>query len=148
METDKSIFDKQFKPYYQALFVLLIYIIILLIVGLLKYLDWITFTSIDYWKYATAVVLFFIMVNCVYCFPAKEKMIYYRDSILTYTLVLIVFSIASKFFSGMNISEAESYSWIWMVFSIIYIVLITIINLLRKIVEVAIKQDQNLTNEK
>ncbi len=144
----KSIFDKPFKPIYQGLLVLGIYLVFLGMILSLKSFNWIAFEPMDYWKYATSMILFYVMLCCVFCFSTKEKMIYYRDSIFTYIILLVLFSGISQWLSKLSIFEAESYSWILTVFSIIFIVMLTIINLVRKIVEIAIKQDNKLTHEK
>lgn len=144
----KSIFDKSFKPMYQGLLVFGIYIILLCFILLFKNINWIRFDSMDYWKYSTSMILFYVMICCVFCFSAKEKMIYYRDSIFTYIILIAILSGVSQWLSHVSLFEAESYSWILTVFSIIFIVMLTIINLVRKIVEIAIKQDKKLTNEK
>jgi hypothetical protein len=133
---------------YQGLLVLGIYFLLLGFVYLLKVLHLASFEPLDYWKYSTAMIFFYMMVNGVFCFSAKEKMIYYRDSIFTYVGLLVILSILSRWLSGVSIFEAESYPWIVTVFSIVYIAAITIINLMRKIVDIAIKQDKKLTDEK
>ncbi len=149
MHNDKeSIFNKSFKPFQQALLVLGIYLLLLGAVLVLKWIHWINFAALDYWKYATSIILFYIMLNCVFCFSAKEKLFYYRNSIFTYVGLILILCVVSQYLSGYSIFEAESYSWILTVFSIIYIALITMINLMRKIVEIAIKQDKKLTDEK
>ena len=149
MEPKKqSIFDRPFNPIHQGILVLAIYIILLCTIIFLNSIKWINFQPLDHWKYATSMILFYVMLCCVFCFSAKEKMIYYRNSIFTYVILLFVFSGISQWFSGLSIFEAESYSWILTVFSIIFIVMLTIINMVRKIVEIAIKQDKKLTDEK
>ena len=143
----QSIFDKPFNPMYQGLLVIALYAFLLGFIMLLKMFKWVNFQPLDYWKYATSMILFYVMLCCVFCFSTKDKIIYYRNSIFTYLILLILFSLISQFQSGLSIFEAESYSWILTVFSIIFVVMLTIINLVRKIVEVAIKQDNKLKNE-
>ncbi len=143
-----SVFSKTFSPAYQGITVLLLYFIIIVILHFLQLLDWLRIDAMDYWKYASSIILFYILLNCAFCFSTKHKLQYYRDSIITYIFLLFLLSIICKYQSNGTIWNAESYSWIWMVFSFIFLVLLTIINLSRKIVELAIKQDQKLNNEK
>jgi hypothetical protein len=75
-------------------------------------------------------------------------MIYYRNSIISYAVLLLLLSVLCRWLSGYSLQNAETYSWIWMVFSFIFLVMLTIINLSRKIVEIAIKKDENIDNEK
>lgn len=148
MPANKSIFDHSFKPVYQGLMVVSIYIVLLLVILILKFIHWIELEPLDYWKFSTSLVLFYIMVSCIFCFTAKEKITYYRNALFTYAAIIFTFTGISNWFSGISLFQAESYSWILTVFSIIFIVMLTIINLVRKIVEIAIKQDNKIKDEK
>lgn len=68
---------------------------------------------------------------------------YYRESIFTYAALLVITIASCTLISGINIYEAESYSWIIYVFSLVYIVFITITGLMRKIVSIALKQEDD-----
>ena len=136
------------KPYLQGIAIVAIFLLVKSFLALSIWLGFHQLASIDCWLYGTALILFYIIINCLFSFKTQDKIIYYRNSIFSYagTLFFVVF--LCYILSGKTIFEAESYSWILFVFSIVYIVFFTIINLVRKIVEIAIKQDKKLTDEK
>jgi hypothetical protein len=147
-EKNQSVFSRSLKPWYQGAIILFLYFLIVIILKVLHYINWVPINPMDYWKYATSLILFYIMLNCTFSITTKQKMIYYRNSIISYAVLLLLLSVLCRWLSGYSLQNAETYSWIWMVFSFIFLVMLTIINLSRKIVEIAMKQDENIDNEK
>lgn len=143
-----QLFLKFKKPLIQGITIASLFVFIKLFLELAGGFGFKQLESIDCWLYGTALILFYIIVNCLLSFQSSDKLNYYRESIFTYAGTLLFIIILAYFFSGKTIFQAETYSWILFVFSIVYIVFFTIINLIRKIVEIAIKQDKKLTNEK
>lgn len=144
---ENSIFKQYIKPAYQALLVISLFVFTLVI---LKFLDLIQYRQllIKYcWLFGTALLLFYIIVNSIFSFTAKDKLIYFRNSIFTYIACLVVVVGLNTFISGKVVYEVETYSWILFVFSLVYIVFITILNLLRKIVEMAVNQNKKIEDE-
>ncbi len=144
---DKSIFNYSIKPIYQGLFVGALFFLAL---AMLKVMEW--FSSeiylINYcWLFGTALLLFFILINSVFSFTTQDKLHYFRNSIYTYLACLVLFVALNSSISGKSVFEVDTYSWIITVFSIVYIVFITIINLVRKIVEIAINQNKKIEDE-
>ena len=97
--------------------------------------------------YLFLLLLFYIKINCFFSSAAADKMTYFRNSIFTYVACLVVIVGLNTLISGKVVYEVETYSWILLVFSLVYIVFITIINLLRKIVEMAINQNNKIEDE-
>ncbi len=97
--------------------------------------------------FACSFLLFYIIMNSFFSFGAANRMTYYQHSIFTYLGLLILFVIICQIISTVKLNEAKSYAWLFYVFSLVYLVFMTIISLIRKIVDIAIKQDNNLNNE-
>jgi len=99
------------------------------------------------WEIMAAFILFYTLVNCVFSLQSKDIMIYFRNSIFCFLGILLIGGLISYGFSRVAIHEAGSIKWILMVFSIGYLVFLSIVNLMRYIVELAQKQDSRLRGE-
>ncbi len=97
--------------------------------------------------YAGSYLLFYIIMNSFFSFGANDRIAYYRNSIFTYIFLLIAFVVTCQLISKVHLHDAKSYSWLFYVFSLVYIVFMTIISLIRKIVDIAVNQDNKLRNE-
>ncbi|MDQ3142888.1 MAG: hypothetical protein M3Q56_11655 [Bacteroidota bacterium] len=144
---EKSLFDINFRPFYQGLLCLGICTFILLFIWLLNLLGLMRKDPNDIWLIATAILLFFIILNCVFGFSIKNILPYYRESIYTFIGLLILICLGGTFISGTSVFEAASYSWIITVFAIVYIVFMTILGLMRKIMEIVLKQEKKMRDE-
>lgn len=105
------------------------------------------FDKLDYWILSCALLLLFAIVSSVFSFSSENAIKYYGQSVTSFLGVAILGAFSAFAFSGIALSDAGSFSWIYMVMSIIFIVFLTIVNLMRKIVEIAKKQEQKLRNE-
>lgn len=144
---EKSIFKQYIKPVYQALLIIALYGLILLVLKFLNLIENRQLVDKYCWLFGTALLLFYIIINSVFSFTAADKMTYFRNSIFTYVACLVVIVGLNTLISGKVVYEVETYSWILLVFSLVYIVFIIIINLLRKIVEMAINQNKKIEDE-
>jgi len=144
---ENSIFKQYIKPGYQALLIIALYGFILLILKFLDLIEYRQFVVKYCWLFGTALLLFYIIINSIFSFTAADKMTYFRNSIFTYLACLFVVVGLNTLISGKVVYEVDTYSWILLVFSMVYIVFITIINLLRKIVEMAVNQNKKIEDE-
>ncbi|MBK6546495.1 MAG: hypothetical protein IPG12_14655 [Saprospiraceae bacterium] len=142
-----SVLNFHIKPWLQGLGSVSLFILIQLCIWILSWIGILKFETTDCWLYGTAMLFFYIILNSIFFFTAENKLLYYRNSIFTYLGTLVFIVMICTIISGKDVSEVETYSWILIVFSIVYIVFLTIINVLRKIVEIAIRQDKKLTDE-
>jgi hypothetical protein len=144
---EQSIFSKRFSPYAQAGMVLGMTI-------LLQVLVWIGFQPVDfqdkldYWIVACAMLLFYVIINSVFSFTSDNTVKYYGRSVTGFLGLAFIGGLFSYIFSGIALADAGSFTWIYTVMAIIFVVFLTIVNLMRKIVEIAKKQDKNLRNER
>ncbi len=99
------------------------------------------------WEVMAAFVLFYTLVNCVFSLQSKDIMTYFRNSVFCFIGLLVLGSGLAYLFSGVSLNEAGSMKWILMVFSIGYLVFLSIVNLMRFIVELAQRQDKRLRGE-
>ena len=142
-----SIFNRSISPFIQAATILGLIIVVQLGIRLL--LDpQDEFGKMDYWITSSAFLLFFAIVCSVFSFSSPKPMVYYGQAISSFLVVALIGGVTASFFSGISLGEAGSFSWIYTVLAVIFVVFLTIVNLIRKIVEIAKKQDKRIRNEK
>ena len=144
--SDRSVFSKDVSPYIQGVVVL--GLIFIAQVGLkIAVNPQEEFGRLDYWIMASAFLLLFAVVSSVFSFAAQSPMKYYGQSVTSFLGVAFLGGISAYLFSGIPLNEAGSFSWIYTVLTVIFVVFLTIVNLMRKIVELAKEQDKKLRNE-
>jgi len=99
------------------------------------------------WVMMTAGILFYALSSSILSLKAERQNIYWREAILTFIGLLVASGLFATLISGLSIDEAGSFRWIFVVLSFGYLVFIAIVRLMRKIVEIAIKQDEKMRNE-
>lgn len=123
----------------------LILVICLVAMCLTKSFDaWFGFTinPRSYWMLSGAALLLFSIFNCVLYLLLSSSIKYWFKSTLSYVLLIILLTLSATFFSGFGIEEAGSYRWIFMVLTLGYLIFISIVQIIRKLVEFAQKDDE------
>ena len=93
---------------------------------------------------ACAFSFFFVISASLFSFAATNAISYYGQALMAYLLTVITTGGLAYFLSNIPLGEAATLSWIYTVLTVIFIVFLTIVNLIRKIVELAKRQDQKL----
>ncbi|HRI00924.1 MAG TPA: hypothetical protein PK006_07730 [Saprospiraceae bacterium] len=137
----------QAKPIYQGIASSLIALVIIVFILIGRWIKLLSPDPESIWMITTAILLFYILFNCLFSFQTKDKMEYYAQSIYTYVALIVSGILVAQFITGQTLFETDSHPWIIMVFSMVYLVFISILNLIRKIVEIALRQEKNLENE-
>lgn len=138
-----SIFEKAIDPVHQAIISLggvLSFIIIS------KFINAIGLLSVSPkfpWMTAAAFLLLFAVFNSVYSLTAKSIAKYWGRSIYSFMGLAAVSGFIAYLFSSMTISEAGSYRWIYVVVTFGYLVFLSLMAFMRKIVEFAQKEEWN-----
>lgn len=95
------------------------------------------------WMTAAAFLLFFAMFNSIYALTSKNMMKYWGASIYSYLGLAFVSGLTAYLFSSLSIFEAGSFRWIYIVLTIGYLVFLSIISFMRRIVDFAMKEEWN-----
>lgn len=144
---EQSIFQKQISPFVQAAFAMSFNLVIILIVkGTVD-----TGSKIEdgtvLWEVSFSVLLAFMLFNSVLSISYKNKAEYFRNSIFSFLAVAAIGGVLAHYVSGVSMDSAGSFRWLYIVFTFTYLVFISIVNLMRKIMEIAKKQDARLRGE-
>lgn len=95
------------------------------------------------WMTAAAFLLLFSIFNSVGSLFAPDSMKYWGRSIYSFLGLALGSGLIAYAFSSLSISEAGSYRWIFVVLTFGYLVFISIMNIARRIVEFAQREEWN-----
>jgi len=135
------------KPLYQALLVVAMIIVFSLIDKLMPHHSGLFEVNSGSWIVATAMILCYIILNSVVALKTEPIIPYWSKSVMFY-IALLVFSYGwSYMLSGKGIDEVGSFRWLWLVLTLVYMVFFAIARSVKRIVDIAIKQDDKLRGE-
>jgi len=100
------------------------------------------------WTVVAALTLLFGIGNSVLSLSSHDQNHYWGRSIISYMVVVIAGITIAWLFTGQNIYEAKSFRWIYIVFTFCYLLFLSMVRAMRKIVSIAQKQDAALRGEK
>jgi hypothetical protein len=95
------------------------------------------------WSTAAAFLLFFALVNSLMSLQNHHFAQYWGQSMYSYMGLALVLGMAAWFFSGKTVSEAGSYRWIIFVVTFGFLVFLSMVNFMKKIVQFAEKEEWN-----
>lgn len=99
------------------------------------------------WIVSTAMILFFIILNTIVGLLIENALPYWSVSIISF-IGLLGFAYGWCFLlTGKHIDEVGSFRWLWMVLTLVYLVFYVITRSMKRIVDLAIKQDKKLRGE-
>lgn len=146
-DRDKEFFDKLSNPIYQGIFLLVLALLIIVFGKIFNAVGLIEVSNLFSWLINTSFILLFAMMNAVLSLYSDNQMKYWSYSLYSFMGFLVASGAMAFIFSGVGISEAATYKWLFFMLTIIYLVFIAIVRLMRFIVDLAQKQDKRLRNE-
>lgn len=95
------------------------------------------------WSIAAAFLLLFAMLNSLMSLRADSILRYWAPSIYSYLGLALCNGLAAWLFSGIPLREAGTYRWIFIVVTIGFLVFLSIVNFIKKIVQFAEREEWN-----
>lgn len=139
-----SILEKKIHPLKQAFAIGLLVVIFL---SLAKAIHSEDSTGTIFWEIGASGLLFYAMINSVLSIAFDNQNFYWLYSIIGFAALLIVCGGLSFLYSGTNIDDAGSFRWIFLVFTMGYIILLSIVRTMKKIITIAQREDKRLRGE-
>ena len=144
---EQSVFQKEISPFIQAAFAIGINVLVIILMkGIVdsgSKLD----DGVVLWEVSFSILLAFMLFNSVLSIPYNNRTEYFRNSIFSFLAVAGIGGVLAHYVSGISMDEAGSFRWLYIVFTFTFLVFISIVNLMRKIMEIAKKQDARLRGE-
>ena len=99
------------------------------------------------WIIFTSFVLFFSITTSVLSLKSSDMNRYWGRSIIAFAALLVLSGSCAWLLSGLSIDEAGSFRWLFVVLTVGFLVFLSITRLVKRIVDIAIKQDDRLRGE-
>lgn len=95
------------------------------------------------WLVAASFLLFFALFNAILSATTKNLIKYWGRSIYSFLGLAVLSGLLAWGFSGLPIGKAGSYKWIFFVVTFGYLVFLSMVAFMKKIVEFAQKEEWN-----
>jgi len=140
---ETSIFSKAFDPFLQV-GITFCAILIGIFGGMICRVTGILEISDTYeWMVTASFMLCFGLFNSVLSLASKDINRYWSRSMIGFGLMVILASLLAYFSSGISLFEAGSFTWIFQVVIVGYLVFVSIIGFMKRIVEFAQREEWN-----
>jgi len=143
-----SFFERKIDPLKQAAYFFVATAAFMALAWLLNQTGWYTVDHLFPWSIATAMLLLYAVFNSMMSLNADNSLQYWGRSVYGFLGLACVNGMAAWLFSGIPIGQAHSYRWIYIVVTIGFLVFLTLVNLMRKIVSFAEKEEWNQPRQK
>lgn len=135
------------KPHYQALLVVGMTIVFSLFDKMMPHHTELLEVNAGTWIVGTAMILCFIILNSIVALRIEPIIPYWSKSVTLYIALLVFVYAWCYLLSGKNIDDAGSFRWLWLVLTLVYMIFFAIARSMKRIVDIAIKQDEKLRGE-
>ena len=141
-----SFLAQKMHPAKIATTVILVMLVLMLILRLTSDQE-LESNKLFYWEIALVFALVYALFSCVFSLISENKFRYFGMAIVGYLFVAAIGILLATYLSGLSISEAGSFEWLFKLFSFSYLVLISVFNLMSKVMEIIKKQDEQVRRE-
>lgn len=140
---NESLFEKSIDPIVQA-GVALGGVLAFIVISKLVHLTGLMEVPVRFpWMASAAFMLLFALFNSVFSLSSENMMKYWGRSVYSFMGLAVGAGLLAYLFSSLSIGEAGSYKWIYMVVSFGYLVFLSMMATMRKVVEFAQKEEWN-----
>jgi hypothetical protein len=130
----KSLLDLDISPFKQLMFIFLLMVVMMGLTSVFPETPYSKNAHLGPWVVVCAMLLFYSLTNCILSFGTSSSMTYYLHSIISFALLLVVGGVIAWQISGVNIDDAGSMRWLYIVMTFSYLVLLSIVNLIKFLV--------------
>jgi hypothetical protein len=143
IEKNQTIFmDRALNPIIQAIVVLCILSTAMVVLFVLKTTGTMDVDNRAFWVIGGASTLFFGLFNSIISLGASDMNVYWFRSTSSYTVLMVASGCLAFLFSGLKMEEAGSFKFIYMVLTFGYLLFLSIMRFMRKIVQLAQIEDE------
>lgn len=139
--TESSIYDKVYDPIMQAGLVLSLILGVTILGKLINAIGIMSVSDQFPWTTATSFLLFFAIFNSVISLASKDLNKYWGRSMLSFAILAGISAGLAYFFSALSIEEIGPYKWIYFVLTFGYLVFLSILGFMKRIVDFAERED-------
>jgi hypothetical protein len=141
MDHSDSIFAKSFHPFLQAGIALAGVVVFSLVAKLVQLSGILDVPQRFPWMSAASFMLLFAVFNSVFSLSSPNMMKYWGRSLYSFLGLAVLSGLFAWLLSSLTISEAGSYPWIFVVVSFGYLVFLSMMAVLRQVVNFAQREE-------
>jgi hypothetical protein len=142
MENPKASFlYKAYNPVMQAAMLFVAGFVVMLFSKILSWMGIFEANQKFPWRTAAAFILLFAIFNSITSLSSKNLNNYWLKSMASFGVLAVASGFLAYLFSSLSINEAGSYRWIFTVLTFGYLVFLSILGFIKRIVEFAEKED-------
>ncbi len=138
-----SVFERKMDPIRQAVIFFGASVVFMLLTWLFDRTGWYERDPLFPWSIATAFLLLFAVFNSLMSLNADSFVQYWGRSIYSFLGLAFLNGAAAWLISGVPLNEAQSYRWIYIVVTFGFLVFLSMVNLIKKIVQFAEREEWN-----
>lgn len=138
-----SYLAKAYNPFYVGGVVAGLSLLLMLGGKLFHVMGWLGVSRSFPWLSAASFLLVYAVFNSIFTLSSKNLDRYMGRSISAFLALLIVLALLARLVSGMPMSEAGPYRWVFFVLGFCYLVFISIMGFVKRIVAYAQREEWN-----
>jgi hypothetical protein len=143
LQPESTFIAKAYNPFLQAAVTLGAALIVILGAKLVNLSGIIEVPARFPWMTAAVFMLCYALFNSVFSLSANNMMKYWGRSVYSFMGLAFFSGLLAWLFSSLTISEAGSYRWIFIVVTVAYLVFLSVVAIMRKIVDFAQREEWN-----
>ena len=143
MDNSQSFYAKAYNPYLQAGIIFSAVIIVTILAKLVEITGIMAVHPRFPWMIAGSFMLFFAMFNSIFSLSAENMLKYWGRSIYSYMGLAAASGVIAYLSSSIPIGEAGSFRWIYIVLTIGYLIFLSMMMVLKNIVDFAQREEWN-----
>lgn len=140
---NESLFEKSIDPVLQAAVALVGVVVFTIVAKIIHAIGLMEVPERFPWMSAAAFMLLFAVFNSVFSLSSEDMLKYWGRSVYSFLGLAAAAGGVAYLFSSLSIGQAGSYKWIYVVVSIGYMVFLSMMATMRKVVEFAQKEEWN-----
>ncbi|MEO1514867.1 MAG: hypothetical protein AAFV95_07635 [Bacteroidota bacterium] len=148
IQSETSLFERGFSPILQAGFVFACVIVFTLGGRMFNSIGILESGPLFPWMTSASFILFFAIFNSIISLAAKDLNNYWSRSIMSFMALAVCSGFSAYLFSSVTIWEAGSYQWIYIVLTIGYLVFLSMMGFMKRVVEFAQREEWNSPKKK
>lgn len=138
-----SFLERKMNPLQQVLLFAGASVAMMVLTWLFNLTGWYEKDPLFPWSVGTAFLLLFAVFTSLMSLNADSSLQYWGRSVYAFLGLAFFNGLAAWLFSGVPLGEAHSYRWIYIVVTIGFLVFLSVVNLMKKIVQFAEKEEWN-----
>jgi len=146
--TESSIYDKAYDPILQAGLVLALVLSVTILGKLVNAIGIMNVSDQFPWTTATSFLLFYAIINSVVSLTSEDLNKYWGRSMVSFAVLAAISAGVAYFFSALSLEEIGPYKWIYFVLTFGYLVFLSILGFMKRIVDFAEREDWQAPRKK